>query len=70
MIARQHPTETRNDSNFARPAPSPSEIRRATALIRRQWTRATRLKRLGQRPFLSAVIELPSAPRRKGFIVA
>ncbi len=59
----------RRKSAVERQVPSPAAIRRAAAEIRSHWTRHTALKRAGETEFSSAVIELPSAPRRKGFVV-
>jgi hypothetical protein len=49
--------------------PSPAMIRRRAAAIQRGWSRRTRLRRAGQSDDLVGLVEIPSAPRRKGYRV-
>lgn len=55
--------------NSDQDAPSPEEIRRATAVIRKHWSAKTHLKRSGGDPDFIAVFEMAPPPRRRGFCV-
>lgn len=50
-------------------SPSPAMIRRRAASIQKHWSFRTRLKRSCQANDLVALVEILSAPRRKGFQV-
>jgi hypothetical protein len=50
-------------------SPSPAMIRRRAASIQKSWSYRTRLKRSGQASDLVGLVEISSAPRRKGYQV-
>ncbi len=65
MIAIAKPRSRANSVE----APSPAVIRRRAASIQKQWSYRTRLKRSGHANDMVALVEISSAPRRKGFQV-
>jgi hypothetical protein len=61
-------TRRRRSSRAAKPdnSPTPQEIRRMTAEIRKTWTHRERCRR-GNLPGHYEIAPLPLQPRRKGF---